>query len=111
MMNKLHLAILTLLISGNVYAIDHDKKLHLGVSTAIGAFTQYQVDDWKNSMAVCGSVGLVKEVVDEVRYGGFDTEDLAYDMVGCSIGVIIGDYGLTLSKEQDTVSAHYEVKF
>ncbi len=110
-MNKLKLSILTLLVSGNVYAIDHDKKLHLGVSTAIGAITQYQVDDWKTSMAVCSGVGLAKEVVDEVRYGGFDTEDLAYDIVGCSVGVIIGDYGLTLSKERDTVSVHYEVKF
>ncbi|AUR94293.1 hypothetical protein NVP1193O_162 [Vibrio phage 1.193.O._10N.286.52.C6] len=42
-MNKLKLTLLTLLVSGNSYAIDYDKKLHLGVSTAIGAFTQYQL--------------------------------------------------------------------
>ncbi|CAM0041945.1 hypothetical protein VPHK406_0047 [Vibrio phage K406] len=34
-----------------------------------------------------------------------------HDQTPEGIGVIIGDYGLTLSKEQDTVSVHYEVKF
>ncbi len=92
-------------------AVEKDKQLHLGVSTVIGASTQYYTEDWKTSMAVCSLVGLTKELKDQYVYNGFDTEDLAYDIVGCALGTLIGDYGLTLIKEDDIVTVNYEMKF
>ncbi len=95
----------------DVSAVERDKQLHLGVSAVVGATTQYHTADWKTGMIVCTTVGLLKEVKDEIVYGGFDTKDLAYDVVGCTAGVLIGEAGLYLFKEKNVLGIGYKLKF
>ncbi len=95
----------------NVNAVERDKQYHLGISAVVGATTQYHTADWKTSMIVCTTVGLLKEVKDEIVYSGFDTKDLAYDVVGCTVGVLIGETGLYLFKEKDVLGIGYKLKF
>lgn len=65
-----------------------DNVLHLGASTLIGGVSQYYFKNWKYSMATCVSVGLAKEVYDEVNNSGFSKRDLAIDGIGCTLGVL-----------------------
>ncbi len=109
-MNKLLLiGLVTLPLS--VQAVEKDKQFHLGVSAVLGAGLQYHTDDWVTSMTACSLVGLGKEIYDEYDYGGFDTEDLAYDVVGCGLGVVVGDYGLYLFGDQDAKGVGYKFEF
>jgi len=39
-------------------------------------------------MAACVSVGLAKEVYDEVKSSAFSKKDLALDGIGCTLGVL-----------------------
>ncbi len=70
------------------FAIDHDKKLHFGVSSAIG-FVGYGVtDDKVLSYTGCMAIGFGKEVYDIAHSeDGFSTEDLVADALGCVVGV------------------------
>lgn len=65
-----------------------DNALHLGASTLIGGASQYYFQNWKYSMATCVSVGLAKEVYDEVDNNNFSKKDLALDGIGCTLGVL-----------------------
>jgi len=55
-------------------AIEPDKKLHLGYSTAIGGVSTLIFEKKSYQFLACSSVGLAKELYDEYRYGGFDME-------------------------------------
>lgn len=111
-MNKLILsgAVMASLFSYPTFALEKDKQLHLGVSTAIGTYSQYHLEDWKTSMLVCSSVGAVKEVYDEIDYGGFDSVDMVYNVIGCGVGVFTGNM-LTVYKQDDNVTLSFEMKF
>lgn len=95
MKNKLILLNITLInilffSSAQVSASDEstNNALHLGASTLIGGASQYYFQNWKYSMATCVSVGLAKEVYDEVDNSGFSKKDLAFDGIGCTLGVL-----------------------
>ncbi len=64
-----------------------DKLKHLGVSTAIGFGANYVISDWRKAFGACAAIGVAKEIYDEKDYGGGSVEDIAYDLVGCAIGV------------------------
>lgn len=108
---KMLTAGILLLVPLQVSALEKDKQLHLGVSTVIGASVQYVYEDTMTTMLICTGVGLGKELYDEVSYGGFDTEDLIYDVIGCGIGAVVGDYGVKMFKHQDAIGIGYEFKF
>lgn len=89
-MNKLTPIALSIAIAcAPVYAIDQDKKLHFGASFGIGAISNVLITgkhDYWHSVALCLAVGTSKELYDEYDYGGFDLEDLGYDVGGCLLG-------------------------
>jgi len=85
-MKKLLIAI-ALLTSMNASALEKDKQMHIGASAAIGVTSQYYFDSYAKSALTCMSVGVAKELYDEVDYGGFSKEDLLADAVGCAIGI------------------------
>lgn len=108
-MKRLMMASL-LLISTHSAAMEQDKQLHLGVSTVIGGVTQYYTEDWKTSLTVCLGVGTIKEVIDYKGYGLFSGEDLAFDFMGCSLGVALGA-NLRIYQEQNTTFLEYTIPF
>ncbi|AUR91958.1 hypothetical protein NVP1167O_62 [Vibrio phage 1.167.O._10N.261.51.F2] len=109
-MNKL-LPLMALLAVTEASAIEQDKLLHFGVSSAIGGVTMYHTEDWGVSVGACMAVGLGKELYDEYDYGGFDAEDLAYDALGCISGVMLVDYGLKLEASKNSVAVNWSYDF
>lgn len=99
------------LLSAPSYAIDVDKQLHLGVSVAIGSSVTYFTGDSNVAMMTCSIVGLSKEIYDEYDYGGFDGEDLAYDLIGCALGSYILPPTINLIFNEDNVGVSYTYKF
>ncbi|MGD1527139.1 hypothetical protein [Vibrio owensii] len=79
------------LFSTSAFALEKDKKQHLAVSAAISFATQSVVDDYRISMATCATVGLAKEIYDEVDYGGFSERDLVADLIGCGAGIALNE--------------------
>ena len=72
---------------------DNDNNLHVGVSMLIGGVGQYYLQNWKYSMATCLSIGLAKEINDEIdENNAFDKKDLALDGIGCTLGVLATSY-------------------
>ncbi|MEA5357590.1 hypothetical protein VB319_27035 [Vibrio parahaemolyticus] len=71
--------------------VDDDKILHFGASTAIGFASQSFFEDKDSGFYTCAAVGVAKELYDEVDYGGFDTNDMVMNLVGCAVGTVIGD--------------------
>lgn len=108
-MKKLILAI-ALLTSLSANAIDHDKKLHVGFSAAIGAVSQAYFKDTVKSSLTCIGVGVAKELYDEYDYGGFSKADLLADAAGCALG-IIGVKTWQVYSQGDAVMIGYELKF
>lgn len=78
--------------AGDEYKPNEDKLYHLGVSTVIGFSANYVMEDWRYALGACTAVGLAKEVYDQLDYGGASIGDLAYDVVGCAIGVSTSEY-------------------
>ena len=64
-----------------------DRILHTGVSIIIGSGTIVATGSRPIAYSVCAVAGLGKEVYDEVDYGGFSAKDLAFDALGCVIGI------------------------
>lgn len=91
MISKIVLSSILIIASSNAMAVEKDKQKHLAVSTAIGAGSTYFFDDYRYSFATCMTFGLAKEIYDEIDYGGFDGKDLAYDALGCGLGVLTGE--------------------
>ena len=92
--------LLTSLISFSIKAdIEEDKQKHFVVSYVIGVGTNFVFEDWKTSLVACSAVGLGKEIYDEIDYNGFSEEDLAYDILGCSLGILTVE-GLNFSLQK-----------
>ena len=90
-MRKLTLILLILLISCT--SMEPDKKLHAQYGAVIGAGTvlalnmiEYDGNRPLTATLACSSVGLLKELSDENRYGGFDSKDLAVTSLFCGLG-------------------------
>jgi uncharacterized protein YfiM (DUF2279 family) len=90
--------------------VEEDKLKHFSVSYGIGVGTSLIFDDWKTSLVACSAVGLGKEIYDEIDYNGFSKEDLAYDILGCSLGVLTVE-GLSFSLKKDYYAIQYQYKF
>ncbi|ARN69949.1 MULTISPECIES: hypothetical protein [Vibrio] len=84
---------LSLVFASNALSanVDDDKILHFGASTAIGFASQSFFEDKDSGFYTCAAVGVAKELYDEVDYGGFDTNDMVMNLVGCAVGTVIGD--------------------
>lgn len=104
--------ITTLLLSTSlcVSAVEQDKLLHAGVSTVIGGVAYTYTESWLLSMSGCMTVGVVKEVYDEIDYGGFDHKDLIADGVGCLFGTFVSDTFIVTS-DGDEMVINYKVSF
>lgn len=92
-------AITLLIASSQALAVEEDKVKHFAVSGAIGASMQLYTEDWKTSMATCVGVGLAKELYDNV----FSEKDLVADVLGCSVGVLLGDTALKVWSQDDSI--------
>ncbi|MDC5812481.1 hypothetical protein OPW07_22400 [Vibrio europaeus] len=68
-----------------------DKLYHLSGSALLGFGTNYVLKDWRHAFGTCVTIGLAKEIYDEVDYGGGSTADMAYNIIGCGIGVGVGE--------------------
>lgn len=100
-------AITLLIASSQALAVEEDKVKHFAVSGAIGASMQLYTEDWKTSMATCVGVGLAKELYDNV----FSEKDLLADLVGCSVGVLLGDTALKVWSQDDSIGIQYNLRF
>jgi uncharacterized protein YfiM (DUF2279 family) len=112
---KLNLTILaltfTIPFSLKSYAeVEYDKKLHAGVSAVIGSVSQVVTKDTLKSSTICMSLGVAKELYDEVKYEGFDEKDLLADTIGCAVG-ILGVKSVQLYKEDGSLGLRLNVKF
>tara|TARA_Y100001960_G_scaffold334183_1_gene446592 strand:+ start:4810 stop:5157 length:348 start_codon:yes stop_codon:yes gene_type:complete len=101
---------LLLFPSSALAEIEKDKQKHFAVSYSVGVGTSLIFDDWKTSLVACSAVGLGKEIYDEIDYHGFSKEDLAYDILGCSLGVLTVE-GLSFSLKKDYYAIQYQYKF
>ncbi|AUR92149.1 hypothetical protein NVP1170O_036 [Vibrio phage 1.170.O._10N.261.52.C3] len=98
--------------SFNASAVGQDKYLHFGVSTAIGGVVTYAYEgDWRVGFGSCMVVGVAKETYDYLDYGKFDTQDLAFDAVGCALGSWLGYETFKLTSDSDSVMINYEIKW
>lgn len=104
-------AISLILLSPGALAVEKDKFMHLGLSTAIASGVTVVSEDWRVGFGSCMAVGLAKELIDERNYGGFDAKDLAADFIGCSLGTVIGDYGLKAHYGDEYVGISYSWRF
>lgn len=103
---------LIMMIPLNLSAMEYDKKLHLGMGTSIGFFTQSFIDDPMISFMACSSAGLAKEIYDEIDYGGADHRDLLFSMFGCAVGVYTSKtVGLKFIPEKDGGMISIKVEF
>ncbi|MCY9861313.1 hypothetical protein OTK49_02130 [Vibrio coralliirubri] len=98
------LAALTLfsVLSFSASAMDNDKIMHLTASSAIGFAANGYFDNHQDALVTCLSVGLAKEIYDEIDYGGFSGQDLVADAIGCGLGVVSAEYlGFRLGFERN----------
>lgn len=58
-------------------------------------------------MATCVGFGLAKEIYDN----GFSEKDLLADLVGCSVGVLLGDTALKVWSQDDSIGIQYNLRF
>ncbi|AUS02719.1 TMhelix containing protein [Vibrio phage 2.275.O._10N.286.54.E11] len=105
------IAILSILWNIAAQATEDDKKKHLVASAVIGTATQMYTEDWKTSMTVCTSIGVAKELIDSVGPGTADAKDIAYDIAGCAIGVIVGDTAVKVYHLDSGAGIQYTIKF
>ena len=66
-----------------------DKILHMGVCFALTA-TLTCLKSWWIAVVVAVAVGILKELVDQIAYKGWDWKDLAADGIGILAGVLAG---------------------
>lgn len=81
-------AILFIMPTQDAFAMERDKKLHFSAGTGIGFISEAFTDDPLKSFLLCSSVGALKEIYDEIDYGGADEKDLLYTIAGCGIGIL-----------------------
>ena len=73
----------------------HDKELHfVGGAAIAAAVTAATHDEFKGFLAGA-AVGVVKEVVDERRYGGASAKDAIVTALGALIGAKFSGWALT----------------
>ena len=104
------LILLFALASFGSQAVEQDKVLHFGVSTAIGAGSQLYFEDTTKSALTCMGVGVAKELMDEADYGGFDEKDLIADAIGCAVG-ISGVKFIQIYQDGDAVGLGVNLKY
>lgn len=66
-----------------------DKDKHLIVSFLLVVILYIITRSGLLSMSIALGVGILKEVYDQWKYGGFDVADLAADIIGILIGGFI----------------------
>lgn len=75
-----------------------DKLKHFGVSSVIGFGANYVFTDWRKAFGTCTTIGIAKEVYDQVDYGGGSVEDIVYDIAGCVVGVSLSQsFGIKMA--------------
>lgn len=87
-MRKTIFSLLALAASSNAFAIEDDKIMHFTFSYAIGAASSHFISNPFTSLAACNSIGLAKEIYDEIDYGGFSKDDMIANFSGCATGMI-----------------------
>ena len=87
-MKKFVLVVLLILLPAPSQALDLDKKQHIVASALIFGAAYLVTEDIKTSALIALGAGLGKELYDSAREDGFDTKDLAADVVGIGIGVL-----------------------
>lgn len=80
-----------ILINSQALALEDDKHYHLLSSAFLGSQFYEQTEDRMLSFTSCSLIGLGKEVMDEIDYGGADYKDVIANSVGCYLGVRLGD--------------------
>lgn len=102
--------ILLLLLSLRVSAVERDKVKHFVASSIISSSVQHYTQNWKISSVACISVGVAKEMIDNV----FDEEDLMYDVAGCAFGMIAyksTNYILDIVPTKGGATVNFDYKF
>lgn len=100
--------------NANNWYSQRDDIQHTGASFIIGAGSEIYFDNLLLSNATCMTVGLAKEVRDEIAYNGFSESDLGYDLVGCVTGTVLSRFvmhGLSFSASGNAFSLNYSARF
>lgn len=65
-----------------------DKQLHLGGGIAIALLVGLHTQQWQLGLLAGVTAGAVKEVLDELAYGGADFKDFLATAAGAVLGAI-----------------------
>lgn len=115
--------LLIFLSIGSLYAIESDKKKHLGVSFALGTATgmymeyNYRENSYTKNLIIGTSItmipGVLKELSDDrEKDNSFDEADIAYDFVGSLAGNILGNFiSKNLFVDVKNKKISYNIKF
>ena len=66
-----------------------DKLLHFVVCLIL-SFTLSYFLSWQAGVVVPLLLSILKEIIDQIRYNGWDRKDLIADIIGIILGTIIG---------------------
>lgn len=104
--------IFSFLSAPQINAMEYDKKMHFGVGTGIGFISQTLFDSPLESLLLCSSAGILKEIYDEVDYGGADAKDFLFTVAGCGLGVTSSSMlGIKIIPTTEGGWISYEAKF
>ena len=107
------------MVSANEWTAD-DKQLHFKYGVLIGAttvtalnFAEVDINKPLAASLACSSVGLAKEVYDEIDYGGADYKDAAVTTLACFIGsyAMHEFVNLSVTPESGGAKVNLEYKF
>ena len=71
-------------------ALEEDKVKHRKVEFVVGLLAKSFIREEKKALAACLTVGLLKEVHDQIEGSHISGRDLLADAVGCYAGVKLG---------------------
>jgi len=89
--------ILSISIESKSFFLQKDKQLHIASSflmttTFKNIYLNNGFSEKEATFYSIGSsmlVGLGKEIVDEIKYGGFSIKDLGADLIGTTLGEVV----------------------
>ena len=65
-----------------------DKQLHLGGGFAVALLVGLHTQQWQLGLLAGVTAGAVKEVLDEIAYGGADFKDFLATAAGAALGAL-----------------------
>ena len=112
-MKSIIVFIALILLSQNAFSLDvkeRDKQKHIAVSTVISSSIKSYTGNSAIAFGSCMAIGTAKELYDDMQPNNkFDKEDMLANLIGCGIGLPIGNVGNRIFFDGRTIK--FEWKF